>query len=74
MARVADEGFFAQLAINGMVTVTMPSVFEPVAARDFLFGYNNSFYLLAKGASALAGNGPIPKLGLLSTVNVLLAC
>lgn len=67
VARVRDAGFVAQMALNGMFMLSPPAVFEHLPVREFLFGYNNSIYSMAKGISALTGGGPLPKLGLLAT-------
>ncbi|KAE8751623.1 hypothetical protein FOCC_FOCC001470 [Frankliniella occidentalis] len=67
VAQAAKMSMWSQLGVNTFLMINPPGEFETLRARDFLFGYDNSVYSLAKGANAVFGGGPLPKLGLLST-------
>ncbi|KAK3921940.1 Scavenger receptor class B member 1 [Frankliniella fusca] len=66
IARVRDEPYVAQLGLRSALWASGGSPFNKLVVRDYLFGYNDTFYNMAKAAVEVATGGTLPKLGMLA--------
>lgn len=66
IARVRDEPYVAQLGLKSALWASGGAAFNTLAVRDYLFGYNDTLYSLAKSAVEVATGGTLPKLGMLA--------
>ncbi|KAJ1525663.1 hypothetical protein ONE63_008881 [Megalurothrips usitatus] len=67
IARVRDEPYVAQLGLRSALWASGTTAFNKLIVRDYLFGYNDTFYSIAKAAVEAATGGTLPKLGMLAS-------
>ncbi|XP_034235123.1 lysosome membrane protein 2-like [Thrips palmi] len=66
IARVRDEPYVAQLGLRSALWASGGTAFHKLVVRDYLFGYDDPLYNMAKKAVEVATTGTLPKLGMLA--------
>lgn len=69
IARVRDEPYVAQLGLRSALWASGGTTFSKLVVRDYLFGYDDPLYNMAKKAVEVATTGTLPKLGMLAPVS-----